>query len=138
MMISKYQYDVLSKFKEHKQLEPQQARLLDWTLGITGEAGEVVELVKHHIFSGEKLDKMKMAKELGDIVWYITALAATCNIDLADIFALNTAKLEHRYPTGAYRTSDSTTRRDAECRFEDTPEYKELYKSIMGGAKDDV
>ena len=90
-MFNDYQYEASKTFKPTKQLTPEQVRLLDWSTGLGGESGEVLDIVKHGIFHGEEFNKMELAKELGDVLWYVSAIATTCDIDLGDVAALNRA-----------------------------------------------
>jgi NTP pyrophosphatase (non-canonical NTP hydrolase) len=69
-------------------------------LGIAGEAGEVAELVKKHIGHGHVLDVERVKKELGDVLWYVAAIATDVCIELDDVAATNIAKLRARYPEG--------------------------------------
>ena len=125
-----YQKEVTSTFKEHTALTAQQARLLDWTTGLGGETGEVQELIKHHIYSGEVLDKMELAKEMGDVLWYLTALAETIGIQLNDVAELNAAKLAHRYHNKGFTIDASQNRHDRERKFTDTVIYQVLKARI--------
>lgn len=47
----------------------------NYVLGVIGEVGEVVEMVKKHAFHGHVLDVVAFAKELGDVCWYLAAVA---------------------------------------------------------------
>ena len=88
-------------------------------LGLCGESGEVVECVvetmgmaikmniasskvaesyKKHIAHGHELDTAKLAKELGDVLWYISAIATGLDLSLDDIAQANIDKLKVRYP----------------------------------------
>lgn len=69
-------------------------------LGITGEAGEVADLLKKHLGHGHELDKSALAKELGDVLWYVAAIATLNGLSLGDVAAANVAKLRLRYPDG--------------------------------------
>ena len=126
-----YQLEGASKFKEHKSLTAEQARLLDWTLGVAGESGELLEAVKHHVYSEEELDKMKMAKEIGDVLWYLSALAKTLDINLADCAELNLRKLRHRHGQ-SYSHQSSKDRHHREQKFHETKEYQEIERRILG------
>lgn len=123
-MLHKYQKEATKTFKEHETLDPEQSRLLDWAVGLGGESGEVLELIKHHIFSHAELDKMELVKELGDVLWYLSAIAETSGVDMADAAELNLAKLNHRYNTGTYTDKGSQERRAREKQFTDTPLYQ--------------
>jgi len=70
------------------------------SLGLAGEVGEVVELIKKHIGHGHELDKEKVEKELGDVLWYVATLAEALDIDLNTVGEKNIAKLKARYPEG--------------------------------------
>lgn len=53
---------------------PQETYLIGHSLGLVGEAGEVADLVKKWVLHGHELDKPKLIKELGDVLWYNVAL----------------------------------------------------------------
>ena len=74
--------------------------LLMTALGLCGESGEVAEHVKKHIYHGHNLDREKVAEELGDVLWYIAALADTVGVSLEYLARKNLAKLQERYPDG--------------------------------------
>lgn len=131
-MFDTYQKQAVKTFKPHTPLNAHQARLLNWALGLSGETGEVVELIKHNVFSDEPLDKMKLAKELGDILWYVSAMAETNDIKLSAIAELNANKLAHRYGGDTYSDSACRDRHEAETRFEDTFIYKCMEAKILG------
>ena len=64
-------------------------------LGLTGEAGEYSEKVKKLIRDG-KFDKPLALKELGDVLWYLTASAREMGYSLADVAEVNIVKLMDR------------------------------------------
>ena len=74
--------------------------LLNSALGLCGESGEVADLVKKHLFQGHDLDLNHVAKELGDISWYLAVGAYAIGYDLETILQMNMDKLEARYPDG--------------------------------------
>lgn len=76
------------------------AALLNGVLGLTGEAGEVSDLVKKGIFHEKGIDREHLEKELGDVMWYIALICQTCGFDLDDIMQMNVDKLKARYPEG--------------------------------------
>ena len=69
-------------------------------MGLCGESGEAIDLVKKHLFQGHELDREAMATELGDIAWYLAEAATALELDLDDILEANIAKLHRRYPEG--------------------------------------
>ncbi|NDI35587.1 nucleoside triphosphate pyrophosphohydrolase family protein [Chengkuizengella sediminis] len=74
--------------------------LLNTALGLCGESGEVADHLKKHIFQGHELDRKKLEKELGDVLWYLAAGAEALGISLEEIAKGNITKLEKRYPNG--------------------------------------
>lgn len=69
-------------------------------LGLTGEAGEVAELIKKATFHGRPDAEEGIAGELGDILYYLTVTATLYGYTLDDIMFLNHMKLQKRYPQG--------------------------------------
>ena len=78
----------------------QKEILEDGLMGLNGEAGECIDILKKHLFQGHKLDKEHLAKEIGDVAWYMAVTAHAIDYDLEDIFKLNVDKLKTRYPDG--------------------------------------
>lgn len=74
--------------------------LANWGLGLAGEAGEVIEVIKKHLYHGKDLDKSALIKELGDVLWYVAAICSQVGIDLEDVAERNVDKLSARYPNG--------------------------------------
>lgn len=72
--------------------------LVNAALGLTGESGELADLVKKYLFQGHDLDKTKVISELGDILWYISLACKALHINLSDIPEYNIEKLKQRYP----------------------------------------
>ncbi len=79
-------------------------------LGLCGEAGECADLVKKHLYQSHGLDKAHMAKELGDVAWYLAEAAEAIGYDLEDIFRMNIDKLKARYPEGHFDADHSLHR----------------------------
>lgn len=69
-------------------------------LGLAGEAGEVADLIKKHLFHGHPLDPDKVVLELGDVLWYIAQTARVVGRSLDDVAQANLDKLARRYPEG--------------------------------------
>jgi NTP pyrophosphatase (non-canonical NTP hydrolase) len=86
-----------------KRTFPPDLRDLDrlvFGLGLCGEAGEVAELLKKHHGHGKALDLARLGEELGDVLWYVAAIASAHGLDLRGIAAWNVEKLRARYPKG--------------------------------------
>ncbi len=79
---------------------PAPGELLNGALGLTGEAGEVADMIKKHIFHGHDLDKGALIKEIGDVCWYVALLCTSIGVDMASVMERNIEKLKTRYPEG--------------------------------------
>jgi len=75
-------------------------RLTNGALGLGGEAGEVIELVKKHRYHGKLLDREALVGELGDVLWYVAETASAAGLSLWGIAEENLSKLRARYPGG--------------------------------------
>lgn len=74
--------------------------LVNAVMGLCGESGEAIDIVKKHLHQGHDLDREKLTKELGDIAWYLAEAAYALDIPLAEVLEGNIAKLKARYPEG--------------------------------------
>ncbi|MCQ2554708.1 MAG: nucleoside triphosphate pyrophosphohydrolase family protein [Clostridia bacterium] len=74
--------------------------LLNGVMGLSGEAGETIDIVKKHLFHGHELDREKILLELGDIAWYLAETAYALDTDLSTVLSMNIDKLMKRYPEG--------------------------------------
>ncbi|MBQ3080672.1 MAG: nucleoside triphosphate pyrophosphohydrolase family protein [Clostridia bacterium] len=74
--------------------------LINGVMGLCGESGEVIDIVKKHLAQGHALDKEKIIDELGDVAWYIAETAFALDVDLESVFIRNIEKLKRRYPEG--------------------------------------
>lgn len=83
--------------------------LVNSVMGLCGEAGEAIDIVKKWMAQGHELDKEHLAKELGDIAWYLAEAATALDISLEEICQANIDKLKKRYPEG-FETKRSLVR----------------------------
>ena len=74
-------------------------RLLYPALGLAGEAGEVANKIKK-MLRDNKFDREGVAAELGDVLWYVAALARDLNVDMQDLAKGNLEKLYSRKERG--------------------------------------
>ena len=74
--------------------------LINGVMGLCGESGEAIDIVKKHLAQGHEIDKDKLIKELGDIAWYLAEMATVLDIELEEVFVRNIEKLKKRYPEG--------------------------------------
>lgn len=85
--------------------------LINGVMGLCGESGEAIDIVKKWLAQGHELDKEKLAGELGDVAWYLAETATALDLNLEDIFEANIEKLQKRYPEG-FNTQRSIHRED--------------------------
>ena len=98
MTINEYQKEALRTASGMSQEYP---RLLNGLMGLNGEAGECIDILKKkHLFQGHDLDKNHVAKELGDVAWYLAVSADAIGCDLESVSQMNVDKLRARYPNG--------------------------------------
>ena len=74
--------------------------LINGVMGLCGEAGEAIDIVKKHLAHGHELDRDHLIKELGDVAWYLAETAYALDISLEDVLLQNLEKLKKRYPEG--------------------------------------
>lgn len=74
--------------------------LVNGAMGLNGESGEVIDIVKKHLFQGHDLDRDKLINELGDVAWYLAVSAHALGVTLEYICQKNVEKLLKRYPEG--------------------------------------
>lgn len=103
MNLNEYQ-ELSSRTANHHDYE-----LTNYGLGLTGEAGEVVEIIKKSQFHGHDIDLTEMEKELGDVLWYVSQIARVSGLSLEEIATKNILKLKKRYPEG-FSVEDSINR----------------------------
>ena len=94
-------FDEYQKLAKSTAIYPYRYETIYPALGLCGEAGEVAEKVKKSIrvgldFYEKKRFKESLTKELGDVLWYISALANDLEISLNDIAEQNIEKLASR------------------------------------------
>ena len=103
MDLNDYQYQA-----NETAIYPHSARMTYPALGLTGEAGEVADKVKKLIRDNRPLDakeRHEIAKEVGDVLWYIAALARDLGIDMETIARMNLQKLQDRAARGVIQGS---------------------------------
>ena len=76
------------------------AGILDGCFGLSGETGELIDMVKKWVFHRKPLDEDHAKKELGDVLWYCAMIAHSFGWDLDEVMQLNIDKLRARYPEG--------------------------------------
>ena len=74
--------------------------LITSVMGLCGESGEAIDIVKKWLAQWHPLDREHLAGELGDVAWYLAEAATALGMPLEDILRANLEKLERRYPDG--------------------------------------
>ena len=93
------EYQRLALTTMNKELDTRDV-LINSVMGLCGESGEVIDIVKKHISHGHELDREKLIYELGDVAWYLAECAYALGISLDEVLAKNIEKLKARYPEG--------------------------------------
>ena len=74
--------------------------LINGVMGLCGESGEAIDIVKKHLAQGHELDREHLIKELGDVAWYLAETATALDVTLEEVLRQNIEKLKKRYPQG--------------------------------------
>ena len=89
-----------SQWVEGKIMTEGETRLIENTLGLIGESGEIAEKIKKLLRDNTKVEAEDIIKELGDVAFYLTALANYFGSDLTDVLGINMNKLNDREERG--------------------------------------
>jgi len=108
--------------------------LINGVMGLCGESGEAIDIVKKHLAQGHELDREALIKELGDVAWYLAETAYALDVPLEDVLQRNIDKLKARYPQG-FETAKSVHRteemRIERAKPEDADAIYALYHSLI-------
>lgn len=86
--------------------------LNNYGLGLTGESGEVADLIKKKVHHGHHMITVEdFKKELGDVLHYLAGIATLMDLSLEDVATANIQKLKDRFPHG-FTVEDSIARKD--------------------------
>lgn len=106
-----YQLDVLKYAPDHHDYL---LNVIYAAMGMCGEAGEVSELIKKYAYHGHTIDTEHLARELGDVLWYVSYMAHLFGYPLGKIMAMNQEKLAKRYPDGEFDAERSRNRKEGD------------------------
>lgn len=93
------EYQKLAMTTLNKELDKKDI-LINGVMGLCGESGEAIDIVKRHLAQGHDLDREHLIKELGDVAWYLAETATALDVELEEVFVQNIEKLKRRYPNG--------------------------------------
>ncbi|MCI1985821.1 MAG: nucleoside triphosphate pyrophosphohydrolase family protein [Lactobacillus sp.] len=82
----------------NKTLAGNEHVLTNLALGLSSDAGQVVDSIKRYTFQGQDLNKDKLQHELGDVLWYLSQIALWADIDFEAVGQANLESLAKRYP----------------------------------------
>lgn len=104
-----YQQNVLKYAPDHHDYL---LNVIYAAMGMCGEAGEASELIKKYAYHGHTIDTEHLARELGDVLWYVSYMAYLFGYPLGKIMAMNQEKLAKRYPDGKFDAERSNNRKE--------------------------
>jgi NTP pyrophosphatase (non-canonical NTP hydrolase) len=93
------EYQSLAMTTLNRELDKKDV-LINGVMGLCGESGEVIDIVKKHLAHGHELDREHILEELGDVAWYLAEVAYALDASLDDVLTANIEKLRKRYPDG--------------------------------------
>lgn len=97
MDIKEYQQEILRTVPSKMT---KSNKLANFSMGLAGESGEIIDILKKHLYQGHDVNINELASEIGDLAWYLCNIANVFNINLSDVMDANIAKLKARYPSG--------------------------------------
>lgn len=112
-MLDDYQ-SAANSFINRPEYHEEMDYFLNSALGLTGESGEFADIVKKARFHGIPLieeHRLKLKKELGDILWYIAQACIPLNTTLAEVATINIQKLADRHK-GAKFNVEAAAKKD--------------------------
>ena len=108
MRLNEYQAQAL---RTEDMTRTQRDRIIHGAMGLAGEAGETVDLLKKVVAFGHDIDTAKIRGELGDVLWYVAVLADAVGLTLNEVAQANVYKLRQRYPIGEGFTAEASKAR---------------------------
>lgn len=98
------------------ELTPAKAHELHMAVGVSGEAGELLDAIKKGGIYNKEYDLTNIIEELGDIEFYMEGLRQSLNISREQTLQANIAKLGKRYSAGSYSNEQAQQRADKEIK----------------------
>lgn len=87
--------------------------LINGVMGLCGESGEAIDIVKKWLMQGHELDKKHLVRELGDVAWYLAEATTTLDVSLEAVFQGNLDKVRRCFPNG-FDTGASVNRKEGD------------------------
>lgn len=96
--------EMIDFFKDAKGGKPCEkydfGGIINASMGLSGEVGELNDILKKWVFHGHEMDEEKVKKEIGDVCWYVALMCESFGFELSEIMHMNIEKLKARYPEG--------------------------------------
>ena len=108
MQVNEYQKAAMATL--NPALDKKDA-LINSIMGLCGESGEAIDIVKKWLMQGHELDREHLVRELGDVAWYLAEAATALDVPLEAVFRGNLDKLRRRFPNG-FDTGASVNRKE--------------------------
>lgn len=99
-----------AKIKE--DLTPEDAHIMHMAIGISGEAGELLDAIKKKVIYRKELDRNNIIEELGDLEFFMEGLRQALNIERQETLEENIRKLSVRYLNLRYSDQGAIERKD--------------------------
>ncbi len=111
MKLNEYQELSERTLPDYLTWEDKRLALSNYSMGLAGESGEVIDILKKSVHHGHMLDVSEVKTELGDVLHYVSGLSTMLGLKLEDIANGNVDKLLKRFPNG-FNSEDSINRVD--------------------------
>lgn len=98
MKASDYEKAALSTLSNKYHTDKVDPNLVHAAIGISTEAGELLDAIKKGLFYGKTVDMVNIREELGDLLWYVAVACFASGASFEALFEQNIAKLRARYP----------------------------------------
>ena len=95
-----------------EELTEEQTHLLHMAVGVSGEAGELLDAIKRYAIYQKPLDMANVIEELGDLEFYMEGLRTALGITRNQCLEANIIKLSKRYPDAVYTNRAAQARAD--------------------------
>lgn len=115
-------------------MDADAANLLHMAVGIAGEAGEIIDAVKKHVIYGQRLDRINLIEELGDMEFYLEGLRQEIRVTRETVLRGNIVKLSKRYSEGRFTNEQAAARADKAPAM--NAEEQEHAAGVPGNAED--
>lgn len=96
------------------EMTAEDAHLVHMAIGVSGEAGELLDAIKKRVIYRKVLDVSNVVEELGDLEFYMEGIRQGLGITREQCLEANIAKLEVRYNGLKYSDEAAQSRADKE------------------------